>query len=461
MSGRSAYVALPGLSTVSILLNLPCIANHSDKPAPVILMDTHDYDRLRGPPPNGAGQSAEKDQYLTMAYDDLRRRGIIRLVDYSNLYPPTLQNRRLRQNRELIEDAPEWVIRRAAVEGIGRWIEFGRGGYQETFRQTLGESSDVFTALRKREKRLQRKMKRGIGDPHSWVEKLLNKDTAALEVCRRADRTMQLDVRGIIASSEYRLPSDFLKLSQSHVESTTDIIDVGRDIDIDASHLEQLNPTRRIAGLDSTVATQTRGLLQIVSNVAADVAEVQHDDWTLFGLSFALPEYNDIFDFGTIQRQLRYQLAVDEVASETEDVLNRLETEPENTLSPSKLTYEADWIAEQGDTSYEDSAMQHRGLTDLVNHAVEVSTYSRELRTLLEEDQVTQAAAFLAVSILNNPFRRYDEDAVYRRSADLMRRLDPPTDNDRTGNFGRERQGETWTENEDWYETVDRDRTPI
>ena len=202
---RPAYIALPGLSTVSVLLNLPCVANLSDGPPPVILMDSHDYERLRGPTLMGEGQSEQKDQYLTMAYDDLRRRGIVRLIDYSAWYPAAVQKQRLQQNRELIENAPECVIRRAAVQGIERWTEYGRGEYQESFRGTLGEDTNAFSGLRKSENQLQRKMKRGTGDPHGWVGKLLNKNMAALEVCRRASQRVDVDVRGIIGSRSYRV----------------------------------------------------------------------------------------------------------------------------------------------------------------------------------------------------------------------------------------------------------------
>jgi uncharacterized membrane protein YukC len=112
-------------------------------------MDTHDYERLRGPTLLGAAQSSQKDQYLTMAYDDLRRRGIVRLIDYSDLYSSAVQNQRLQQNHELIENIPDRITRQAARRGIERWAGYGRGTYQRSFRGTLGEDVSIFADLRK------------------------------------------------------------------------------------------------------------------------------------------------------------------------------------------------------------------------------------------------------------------------------------------------------------------------
>lgn len=454
---RPVFIALPGLSTVSVLLNLPCIANFSSKP-PIIIMDTHDYGRLRGPTLLGEGQSTQKDQYLSMAYDDLRRRGIVRLLDYSAFYSPAAQEKRLRQNRELIQETPDQIIREAAVRGIERWAGYGRGEYQEPFRRTLGEDTDVFGDLRQSENRLERKMKRGTGDPSGWVRKMMDKNIAALEVCRSVEQDIDLNVEGVIGSEEHRLTSDFLKIAQPHYDNpTTDIIDAGYNLDTDASYLKQLKPSRRIVGLDSTIASETRELLEAVSMVATDISDVQHNDWTLFGFPFALPEYDNLFNPDTIREQIRHQLDVTTLSAETRHIIERLESEQEEPVSPTKLTYEGERIVEQIDAPGLQNQMQSRGLTDMISYAAEIVDYSREIRVLLEQYEVSQAAAFLATSIMNNPFRRYDEDAVYHRSMDLMRRFDPaPSDTDER--FGWEREGETWTENEDWYETFDRDR---
>ena len=155
--------------------------------------------------------------------------------------------------------------------------------------------------------------------------------------------------------------------------------------------------------------------------------------------------------------QIRHQLDINKLSSETENVIARLDYEEERTLSPNKLTYETSRIEEMYDISILHNDMPSRGLTDMVSHAIEVSNYSRELRTLLEQERVTQAAAFLAISIMNNPFRRYDEDEIYYRSMNLMSRLDPSA-SETDIEFGRERQGKTWTENKDWYEMLDRNR---
>lgn len=456
---RPAYVAMPGLSTVSVLLNLPCIAGFSGGNSPIVIMDTHDYERLRGPTLLGAAQSSQKDQYLTMAYDDLRRRGIVRLIDYSALYSSAVQDQRLEQNHELIEDIPNRITRQAARRGIERWAGYGRGTYQRSFRGTLGEDVSVFADLRKSENRLKEKMKRGTGDPDGWVRKMLDKNVAALEVYNELQTEANLNLQGVIGSEEHRLASDFLKLAHSQFDdSTTDILEEDHDLELDTPYLENLKdlkPHRRIVGLNSTVGTETRELLETVNTAATRISQVQHTDWTLFGLSFALPQYTDLFNFDIIQWKLRQEMDVSTLAAETQYILDELESEMKETVTPTKIRYESERIGEQVDLGGQQT--QNRGLTDMITHAVEIDTYARKIRVLLEQFEVSQPAAFLATSIMNNPFRRYDEDAVYRRSMDLMRRFDPPTD-ETDKRFGWERTGETWTQNKDWYEIFDRER---
>lgn len=421
-------------------------------------MDRHDYERLRGPILLGEGQSTQKDQYLTMAYEDLRRRGIVRLVDYSNLYSVTTQEQRLRQNRDLVEETPDWVMRKAAVEGIKRWTGYGRGEYQESFRDTLGEDIGVFGDLRGSEKQLKEKMERGTGDPSGWIRKMLDKNIVALEVCRKIEGKTDLAVKGVIGSDEHRLSSDFLKVTHSQFDgSSLDILDEDYDFEISTSHLERLKPHHRIIGLDASVGSETRDLLETVSMMGTDLSEVQHNDWTLFGLSFALPQYADLFDFESIRREIRHRMDARTLAAETREIIERLESGPEETVSPVKITYESERIEEEFGVDGTDNQMLSRGLADMISHAAEIADYSRKIRGHLEQCEVSQAAAFLVTSIMNNPFRRYDEDAVYRRSMDLMRRFDPPT-SDTDKRFGWEREGETWTENKDWYETFNRDR---
>lgn len=456
---RPTYVAMPGLSTVSVLLNLPCIAAFSGRNPPIIIMDTHDYERLRGPTLLGASQSSQKDQYLTMAYDDLRRRGIVRLIDYSNLYSSAVQNQRLQQNHDLIEDTPNRITRQAARRGIERWTGYGRGTYQRSFRETLGEDGSVFSDLRKSENHLKKKMRRGTGDPDGWVKKMLDKNVVALEVCSKLQTETNLNVQGVIGSEEHRLASDFLKLAHPQFDgSTTEILEGDHDLDLDTSYLDDLKdlkPHRRIVGLNSNVGTEMRELLETVNTAATRISQVQHTDWTLFGLSFALPQYTDLFNFDTIRWKLRQEMDVSTLAAETQIILDELESETKETATPAKIRYESERIGKQVDLRGQQ--IQNRGLTDMITHAVEIETYARKIRVLLEQFEVSQPAAFLATSIMNNPFRRYDEDAVYRRSMDLMRRFDPPT-NETDKRFGWERTGETWTQNKDWYEAFDRDR---
>lgn len=459
MTNRPVYLALPGLSVTTLLLNLPCITSFSDSPKPIVVIDSHDYDRLRADALKDGGES-QMAQYLLMAYDELRRRDLVRLVNYARFYPKQVQKQYLRQNKTLLSNAPDWVNRRAAVKRAEGWIRYGRGSYQDQFRSSLGEDPESFDVLRQVERKQRQKMKQGGGDPIGWNENILNKGVAALAVRRRADRVLNADVRAVITGSDYEIIGEFLTATQSrnNIQLTTDGTLGHESINGTAPHLEQLDPIHRIAGISPEMAADTRDTLDLAGEIATEITEVQYDDWFVLGPTLALPQYQDIFDFNLIRRQAQKETDIDQIVKESKYVIDELEAKTEVNSLGERLRYEAGWLAESQSISPTYNWMQN-DLVDMVDYAVSLADYSREVRSLLEEDDVSQTAVFIGLSSLSEPTRRYNENSVYRTSLDLINRLNPTSiDEMELEKLRKKRRGDTWTEYNDWFEMTDRTR---
>jgi hypothetical protein len=460
MNNRPAYLTVPGPSVTSVLLNIPYVLSLSSDPPPVILMDVHDYERLRAETVHDTGDN-KKAPYLMMAFDDLRRRGFLRLIDYAAFYPAAVQEYYLEQNQQLRADTPDWVHRRIAMKGNDGWIGYGRGEYQEQFRASLGEDPAAFDDLRQAEQRLRRRMKHGTGDPVGWSEKVFSRGIAGLAVRRQADRVLDLDVRGVISGPKHQMLGEYLTATQSRTQAGLPIESTAVGCDViatDASYLEQLDPVGRITGLTPSTVAYIRGVLDTVGEIAADVAGVQHDDWFVLGPTFALPQYNSLFNLDRIRMQIEHGVDADRLASEATAAVAALKESADQDLSPGKCRYEADWIAETTGTTASGS-IQGNNLVEMVDYALTLSDYSRTLRTLTEDETISQAAAFVAASIMSDPVRRSTTDAVYRRGLELMTRFDPPAvDRHELTMVRKERRSDTWGDHTDWFEAVDRAR---
>lgn len=351
----------------------------------------------------------------------------------------------------LLERLSEETHQETPPTGIEAWTGYARGSYQESFRAGLGEDIDTFTDLRQQEQALKQDIERETGDPVWWNEKLLNKAVAVLAVREAADDTFDYDVDRVVAGSEHDILCDFLDTSQhctaSGSPATGDI----------ASHLDDLNPSTRIAGITPSLASQTRTALNAIGEIAVDITGVQHDDWIVLGPSFALPQYYDLFEnFDQIQREIRRGES-DRLAAETEVVLNTLEHGDDHTLLPTKLQYQADWITEQ--TESFDIDIERHPLTDMVGYALSLSNYSRELRALTEREELSQAAIFLGASMASNPVARYQDSDISWRAREFTDRIAPPSmDGQEIEPFRQERSAQTWDEHTDWYEAPDRMR---
>lgn len=449
MPHRPAYLAPPRMSFTTILINILTVMRFSAGPTPVVLMDQYDYDRLHVRTLQDSHN--QKGLYLLMAIDELRRRDVVRLIDYAAFYPPTIQARYLQQTQTLLTNTSEHTHQRLAVDALDAWIDYGRGNYQKPFREALGEEFCSFVDLRSDEEHQQRKLKRGTSDPIRRNEKTLNKGVAALAIRQRTQQRLPLDVRGVICSSQYEIVDDFLTVATHSFGPGLDRHDPG----IDTDEIAALQPIERTVGLDTSMISQTRELLAVTSRIATEITGVQHNDWFLLGPSFAAPHYRDIFNFDTIHRQAR-TYDVERLVAETKVVIDTLEDNRAGRSSPNELQYDAGWVAERFGLSAPTNTGQTAGLTDLVEHLFTLSNYSRELRTLTEEMTISQAAALIGTSLVEGA-RYHDEEAIYRRCKEVLYRLAPESIDDmEPAQLRKERRSTTWRDTVDWFEAADR-----
>lgn len=452
---RPAVLALPGLSTTTLLANLTNIMSLSDGHIPVILVDRYDYERLRGRHLKGIGNN-QKAPYLGMIYDELERRGIIRLIDYSKYYPKKVQQEYLQQNQKLVEEMPEWIHRQIAVEGVKGWKRYGRGAYQEPVRAALGEDEDMFAASRREEEGLLRRMKRGGGDPVSWNEKLFNKSAAALEICHRADRHMNLDVKCVVGGPEHEIIVDLI--NTAHAKKSTDFdtsildIDPG-DITTEIPHSKGSDPVSKIGTIEPEMSSETRDMYDTISKVASDIVGRGGDKWVLVGTSLVIPLYSEIFNTNRIHAQVKGKFNTDDLASETRQAITTLDSGTEERDPSNIIEYEAEKISEEHDK------IQIENLEAIINQAIAMSNYSVELDSLIDENEFSQAALFTAASILSDPIHRYEVNDVYQHSLDLSARLNLSSiGTTELEEVGMEASGSTWGDNFDWFEDINRER---
>lgn len=459
MSSRSAYITLPGLSVTTVLLNLPCVLSLTDD-LPIIFIDMNDYDRLRREILEDESNS-QKAPYLLTAYEELRQRDIIRLIDYTEFYTKSTQKYFLQQNKDLIEESPDWVNRRIAVKEIDSWIKYGRGNYQEGLRAALGETSSAFDSLRQGDKKQWRKMEAGTGNPIEWNEKVLNRGTAALAVRRQANRDLDVNVKSVITGSEHEIIGDFLNATRSSGDWQSPPERFGLDsdiIDTNASHLTGIDPTNKITGFSPAEVTQTREVLDTVTEIATDETGVQYNDWFLLGPILTLPRYDDIFEFNKIKREIQSK-DIERIAAEASQIITEVNGKVDNVFSPTKLRYETNWVAEEHDldTSYRES--QGRNIGKMINHASYMNQYSDELRDIRDQEANFQSSIFIGINAIKSQTQQLDKSDIQQRAKNIISRLDPTSPN-RMGleEVHKQRQGTTWKDAPDWYEMMDRKR---
>lgn len=451
MTCRDALLALPGPSTTSLLLNIPHI--YRTRGQPVILIDIHDYEKIRG---QAIVENRPKYHYLTLAFEQLARNGVVQFIDYSEFYPRRLRKRNLDRNDDLLDQLSEDVTRRYAAVACAQWREYARGEYQEAFRDGLGEDIDSFIDMRRSERTQEQKIAHGTGDSRGWMSKVLNKDVAALHIRRNVDRAFDhYNVRGIVAGAEHLSTS-------SLVGATPEALDQYELPTPGAlpTHLDRLDAGSRIVGLDPTELTETREALSLASDLASELVGTDDDDWFVLGPSMAFPDFNDLFDMGTISAEFATR-PLNDLKTQAAEAVEYLRQEQE--VASNKLQYLGEYAHERSSsdttTHSGSNGFSVSALTSAIDQSTQLALSSQEIRSLIKERGFDQAAVFVALTCLIDPAYRYDTEPVYRQASQLKRRLDPPSvARPSLESYQKERQGETWGENRDWHEDPQADR---
>ena len=430
MTDPLAYLALPGVSFTSLLANLSSIVNQAAE-RPIILIDTHDYERFRGRVTLEMANS--KVQHLGMIYDEFVRRGDIRLINYRKYYPKEKQEELIRQNRLVLDAASEEVNRAAAMQAAKGWLKYGRGVSQEPFRTGLGEDADGFADSRQKVNSQHDRMDHGLGDPVGWNERVFNQYAAALVIQENVNQNLNLDVRYIIGQGE---SPAFDKFQDTGLE----VPSTGQFLHTDIDSMKK-----------------TRNVLDRISEVATKMGDAEHNDWVL-GPTLTIPRFNDIpdFNFRRVRRQTRHDLDVDTLMAETDQALAVFDKRSTEKPPLPHMEYEAERIAEESDMT----TGQTQDILKQLDHAVDLANYSPELRELVDDNEISQSAVFLAASIKSDPVRRYHENERYRRGVDFMRQIDLSSATlnqiENFRNRGRFRRQGDASEGGDWYQSINR-----
>lgn len=433
MTNKVGYLALPGVSFSSLVINLPYIAD-ADGRTPVLVIDSHDYARFRGWMLREA-RGTQKTQFLGMVYDDLRRRDLLYCVDYAKYYSKDVQEH-LRDYRNAFTSLPDHVNRDAADASIEGYLEYGLGPYQETYRSKFNDV-EQYTGYRQQVEKYQRKMERGVGDPIGWNDRLLAQYQTALEVRQRVESDLNFDVPYIIGQGESPL-----------IHSALDE-EIDHDFVTDLENEKDVNPFHRIIDVDTEKTTETREIIEEINTTAREISGVESNDWFMFGPRLAIPQFPDIYN-----RALG-EMAVDddlwEYVRETKTVLHHIDKETADGRSPQRILAEADRITEEVEHSSDYDKQQ---IVDQLGSAYDLSNHSRDIKAFHEAQRYSPTALLLAASIKMDPMHRYNDNEIYRQAVDLQNQVEPVTvDDEQIGRFrdrGDFRVGEAGT---DWYHT--------
>ncbi len=422
----STYLALPGASLTSLMANLPQLL-YDDSPS-VIYLDSYDYARHRGRFLTERGNT--KIQALGMAFEELRRRGRLRTINYGEYYPQWIQERNAEQCQALLDAASDTAVQHAAVQAGNGYLDYCLGSYQDTLRAGLDDGSP-FTNRRESVAHQRKKMERGGGDPETWHKRIFSQYLTALAVRHYVNRDRDVHIDGIIGQGETKGIDALLR------SSDIDMSDFGSP-GYPTDHIGRVN-TKRSAALNNR--------LDMVGTLAREITGTQHHDCFLLGPRLAFPQLSEIFPEAWHSLQSDYDMS--ELVSETHEILSHLETADEDNRSVAAIEAQADWLAEESDLSSTDT----QDLVDQVDSAVSLSNHSRELREFVAEGR-SPAAIYLAASIKQDPQYRYNEDSIFSRVQFLKSRLEPMAISNSEidyfkdrGNFRRGESGKDWHQN--------------
>lgn len=431
MAEKVGYLALPGVSFSSLVINLPYIAD-ADGRIPVLVIDSHDYARFRGWMLREA-RGTQKTQFMGMIYDDLQRRNLLRCVDYAKYYTKDIQEH-LCDYRNAFTSLPDHVNRNAADASAEGYLEWGLGTYQEAYRSKFNDV-DQFTGYRQRVERYQRKMERGVGDPHGWNDRLLAQYQTALEVRQRVESDLEFPVPYIVGQGESSL-----------IHSALDK-DIDHDFVTDLQTEKKVDPRHRILDVDTEKTTETRALVEEINTTARGISGVASNDWFMFGPRLAIPRFPKIYNRALGEMSVNEDLWG--YVRETTTVLHHIEQEAADGRSSERILAEGERIAEEVESDHDTQQIVNQ-----LGSAYDLSNHTRDIKAFHEAQRYSSTALLLAASIKMDPMYRYNENEIYRRAVDLQKRIEPVmVDDAQIGRFrdrGDFRVGEAGT---DWYHT--------
>lgn len=316
-SQKPAYIALPGASTASLLANLSYLLSTTDS-SPVLLVDRHDFDRLRSIALTDPDSPWNRNYLL--AYRHLYRRGIVRFIDYADFYPRSIQREALERTNALLDGIGPSDQQRGAVTAADGRIQYQRGHYQESFRTGLSQELSVFTNGRQTEEARRDRLARGTVDPRKWNERSLAQYLAALHIRQYADDVLDFDVKGIVGEGERTLI---------------------RNVASESYHIGRLEPNQYLLDLPIDELASTRTLFDTIRELAIEIVGVQHDDWIHLESTFALPDYHELFEPEVLREELNTDRDIDALTREVRQVIGTLQPSDDG-FSSSRLTYIAD-----------------------------------------------------------------------------------------------------------------------
>lgn len=416
---ESNYLTLPGVSFSSLLYNINNLPNHA-----TIYMDHQDWARLRYQVSDQPNYS--KLQRLGMVYGELFRQGTIQTVDYASLYSSKRQDQLIRQNQEIVSSASDEDLRRAARGASEGFINYSLSPDQDTYRKSLA-NLEKYRGHRSLIRDHSKKIDHGRGHPDVWTERLLNRYAAASTVSTNLSQKLGEPVKC---------------LGQGESSALADLLD--NDNNVFGTQFCELGDNRK-----------TRHVFDQISKISREVTKVDEKHWFLLGPRMVVPHHSERFDQAWSQMRFGSE---DKVVEETRTILDRLEGgAEEEAQSMEFLEEEVKWLIEENNLDQHEK----QRLMSQLNSEIALSHKSKEIAEIVDNENFTPAASFLAATIQVDPLYRYQEDDLYRRAVALKKKikLDKPHKLEKFKSRGGFRRGDP-DETGDWPQMINRSRTP-
>lgn len=434
---KVGYLAMPGVSLTSLVVNLPSLP--VDGRQPIIVMDRYDYARFRSQVLTELEN--QKMQMLGMVYEHLRRRDMLHFIDYTTYYTPEIQSH-LSKYRDAFAFRPEHKNREATETAAEGYLTYGLGGYQGSYRSSLNDS-EAFANRRQQVEHQRKKVQRGTEDPVLWNDRVISQYQTALEVRQRVENDLSFAVPYIIGQGE----SSLINIALNE--------DIDHDFITDFEGSKSENPITRILEVDTEKTAQTREIIDEITTAAREISSVEENDFFIFGPRLAIPQFPQLYNQALGKMSAKEDLWG--YVKETQEVRAYLHKESADGRSVQSLQAATDRIAEDHSIS---SEQDKERLFDQIDKAYELSNHSRDIKALNEGRHFSSPAILIAASIEMDPVRCYNENEIHQQAVDLQRRFEQVTASEaqierfaHRGGFRRE-----GSENADWYQRIDRQR---